>query len=892
LAPLSAGILVCILGCIVLWAALPIPAAAADGSAPLLDTLVARSTDIVQGRVVSRSSAWNEDRTQIVTELEIAVDQSLAGEAVLRLRLTHPGGQVGDILQWSPHSTSFTIDEPAVFFIERIDDGFRLADFRNGKLPLERDGDGRLWVPSTVVQRYAPGLVAAGSPFETEGNLDALGRLAWPSFAAELRRRIAQGPETGLQRRQAPSRIPGPARGEPTSGQSGVQSDEEPLRQATSQTVAGLGFNVSGYKTGGELATRCPHEPTPTAHWDLRAFPSCRVPYEINAGHNNWAIDESDFVNEVHAAAAKWNNVSPAHIALFDNDTDSDCVPKTRDNRNCVSWLRSFPWPADIIATTWLWTEASSGRLLEADIFLDPVETWTVTPSPLPSPCPDVPGIQSTLIHEFGHFVGLDHPDEPENAAECPVKDPGGVTKMHSESTSLCQLTLHTADRDGINYLYSQDLGDLPDLPYPTLVHQSVNAGRTLSGVALQTPNDGPSHLFGFYGSSGPRYQYEWLAFGSGAIDDHAGECEAVAKDKFDDGVVVNYDCEDGEIEGMVKVLISVKTAADVRGKRHTYDADNRMYLNGWFDWDGDGDFGGTLEHAIGEPPFAIMAQGQYAFEFLPPAGARCEFASRFRLDWREDVGRTRKIDSTLSLERGAAQHGEVEDYPVPPPTQPPPTTVPGDPPGDKREYPIPVYCHPKMVLIVFTTGAGVSLLDLCHPPQVADPSTVPAAALFPDAGSECMPSTMTVGIDLDLDGVAEEGVGLTGEVCVQRTDPFEGPDGFRRIQTEMTGLEMSGYSELAGEIRIVLADSSFGEIVQSPEAFEAGYDVSGEAPASSYFDVSFVVESDEFGSSEPVTIRVEGEIGQVPPGEVLVEPVPTGEGFPPDEEAPDGELP
>jgi hypothetical protein len=193
--------------------------------------------------------------------------------------------------------------------------------------------------------------------------------------------------------------------------------------------------------------------------------------------------------------------------------------------------------------------------------------------------------------------------------------------------------------------------------------------------------------------------------------------------------------------------------------------------------------------------------------------------------------------------------------------------------PNDPPPYDPPVYCHPKQVSATFEeSGRVVSLLDLCHPPEVTTVAVAQSESSFPVAGGECMHSTMTVGIDLDLDGLADEGVGLTGDVCVQRSDPYIGPDGLRVIDTEMISLEMVGTSEIAGDLHVGLAGPTFGSIQQSPEAAEQGFDVSGEYPASTYFDVTFVVDSELFGSSAPLTIRVDGDIGQVPPGDVFEE--------------------
>lgn len=817
-----------------------------------LQWLASHSTDVVRGRVVSLESSWTEDRTQIVTEVRIAVEEVLKGDAALEVRLIQPGGQVGDIAQISPQGATFSMGEEVLVFTQPEPGArLRLVSFAEGKVGLERDERG-LWVPPASQRQLVP---------DVRFEADATGRVRWRDFARSVRSALEEGSEAGLRRREAPSldKLAAPA-----------------------SPVAGLQLETEGFHVVSPAAAMlCPSEPSPFVHWDLRQFPGCQVPYEINPNFNNPGIPVAAFVNEVHAAAAQWNSVGPSHISLVDVNQNSGCVPNLNDRLNCVGWRNNFPW-GTLVGWTTLWINVPSGRILEADSFLNPNIAWRVTPNPLPNPCPMVRGIQSTFLHELGHFVGLGHSELFANPAPaCGNDDPNQVTKMYSDSTYLCQINLHQADMDGINYLYTQDLGDLPDPPYPTRVHQNVNSGQTLSGVQLKTPNDGPSHLFGIYPGSVnfPRYQYEWLAFDDGAIDDHPQECEARPVDNFDDGVTFSFKCVNGRIQGLVTVLVSVRTSADVRGRSHTYNnsANNKMYLNGWFDWNGDGDFADLLEYGIGPGAgsFAVTAPGAYVFQILPPPDTPCDFASRFRLDWREDVGQILAIDNNanLSRERYAAQHGEVEDYPTPP------------------QFPVPVYCHPKEVPVVFgDSGRTVSLMHLCHPPKVSSvsASAIPGESMFPSAGVDCMHSTMTVGIDIDFDGIADEMVGLTGDVCVNRTDPLVGPDGLRLVETEMLSLEMTGTSELAGDLHLGLAGPSFGEIRQSEEAAALGFDVSGEFPASTYFDVHFVVDSERFGTSEPVgPLRVAGEIGAVPPGEVIGEPPPGPEGDPDIDPAP-----
>jgi len=307
-----------------------------------------------------------------------------------------------------------------------------------------------------------------------------------------------------------------------------------------------------------------------------------------------------------------------------------------------------------------------------------------------------------------------------------------------------------------------------------------------------------------------------------------------------------------------------VKTSRDVRGRTHNYGAGNAMYLNGFFDWNSDGDFQDPGEHAIGTGAgVAVNAAGAFNFQVTPPPNTPCAFNSRFRLDWREDVGQVLQIDGTLNREHGAAQHGEVEDYPAIP-----------------RLHWHNEYCHPLHRIPVSFPGVGVklSLLNLCHPPQPFPISTA-TATKFQPAGKDCMNTALCFQVDGNDDGVADEDLCLTGPVCVLRGDPYvDSADSRNTIDTQMVSLDMTGFSHFAGTLEIHLAPQTVspGQIKQSKAAADLGIDVSGDTPAASFFDVSWIVKSELLGISEAVgPTRVEANISAVPPGETISETPP-----------------
>lgn len=106
----------------------------------LADELVSRSSIVAVGKVTALKSAWSADRTRIVTNVTVAVDQYLKGEGTSTVMITVPGGEVDGIGELYSHTARFSNDEEVVIFAERDRQGqLRVVGGDQGKATVRKD---------------------------------------------------------------------------------------------------------------------------------------------------------------------------------------------------------------------------------------------------------------------------------------------------------------------------------------------------------------------------------------------------------------------------------------------------------------------------------------------------------------------------------------------------------------------------------------------------------------------------------------------------------------------------------------------------------------------------------------------------------------------------------
>lgn len=105
------------------------------------EQLVRRAETVVVGRVAQQHSQWNSDRTRIVTQVTVTVDEVLKGDPNQRsLVVSVPGGEIDGVGELYTHTPRFRVSEAVVLFVERDPAGvLRVAGGEKGKVTISRD---------------------------------------------------------------------------------------------------------------------------------------------------------------------------------------------------------------------------------------------------------------------------------------------------------------------------------------------------------------------------------------------------------------------------------------------------------------------------------------------------------------------------------------------------------------------------------------------------------------------------------------------------------------------------------------------------------------------------------------------------------------------------------
>src|SRR5262245_29358141 len=117
-----------------------------------LDELATRAESIVVGKVVEVTPRFNDARTLILSDVTVAVDETIAGASTSYLTVSEYGGRVGDVELVAPGLPQYRPGDRVVVFVCRDALGFaRTCGATQGRLRVvEGDGGALRAVGSTA----------------------------------------------------------------------------------------------------------------------------------------------------------------------------------------------------------------------------------------------------------------------------------------------------------------------------------------------------------------------------------------------------------------------------------------------------------------------------------------------------------------------------------------------------------------------------------------------------------------------------------------------------------------------------------------------------------------------------------------------------------------------
>ncbi len=129
-----------------------------------LEELATTSSAVVVGKTTNIRSFWNADRTQIMTEVTLQVDDQVAGNTGPETIVTIPGGRVGNSLYEVSDMPIFIEGEEVIVFLWQDPEGRNLVTGgAQGRIGIEVDQALNQRVVTSALPTVTPGQSAANA---------------------------------------------------------------------------------------------------------------------------------------------------------------------------------------------------------------------------------------------------------------------------------------------------------------------------------------------------------------------------------------------------------------------------------------------------------------------------------------------------------------------------------------------------------------------------------------------------------------------------------------------------------------------------------------------------------------------------------------------------------
>jgi hypothetical protein len=210
-------------------------------------------------------------------------------------------------------------------------------------------------------------------------------------------------------------------------------------------------------------------------------FRDARVPigYSVNSRDWPWSMERAQAM--LATAAGAWNAVPFGYGRLAPGgETDHAPGPK-KDGVNVIGWTVPWPHSPNWLAVTWSGIDSLTGERREADVEINGERPWSIE-SETPYGEYD---LQTTMTHEFGHWLRLGHIQELHHVM------------LPFQNVAEQRRSLGSGEVQGASWIYptygevlvSADSawfgGDRPDSLHID-VRLADRRGRTLAGVPAE----------------------------------------------------------------------------------------------------------------------------------------------------------------------------------------------------------------------------------------------------------------------------------------------------------------------------------------------------------------------------------------------------------------------
>lgn len=154
-------------------------------------------------------------------------------------------------------------------------------------------------------------------------------------------------------------------------------------------------------------------------------------PYVVNVNTS----DPGDMLGAIRAAADTWSSVATADF-VFTYGGSTFATDRSLNDANEIIWKDEGG--NGTLATTYWWYQPSTRHIFEADMVINDHYKWDTSGQPDGSEF----DLQSTVLHELGHFLSLGHDSDP------------AAVMYGYLSAGQVKRVLHSNDVAGISHIY------------------------------------------------------------------------------------------------------------------------------------------------------------------------------------------------------------------------------------------------------------------------------------------------------------------------------------------------------------------------------------------------------------------------------------------------------